>query len=99
MTRALAFLLALAAAARADLYPVPGLKAPVEILVDKWGVPHIYARNQDDLFLAQGWMAARDRLYQIDSWRRSGLGAWAEVLGPSAIPRDRLARLVRFRGD
>ena len=75
------------------------VQAPVDILVDKWGVPHIYAQNAHDLFYAQGWMAARDRLFQIDSWRRSGVGRWAEVLGPSAIPRDRFARLIRYRGD
>lgn len=76
-----------------------GLKQPVEVLIDKWGIPHIYAKSQDDLFFAQGWITARDRLFQIDSWRRSGMGHWAEVLGPSAIPRDRLARLIRYRGD
>jgi penicillin G amidase len=44
-------------------------------------------------------MAARDRLFQIDLWRRQGTGRLAEVLGPDAIPRDRIARLVRYRGD
>ena len=71
----------------------------VEVLRDRWGVPHIYARNADDLFYAQGYLAAKDRLFQIDLWRRAGTGKLAEVLGPAAIPRDRLARLVRFRGD
>lgn len=78
---------------------VAGLHQPAEILRDKWGVPHIYAQNSDDLFFAQGWMAAKDRLFQIDLWRRAGSGKLAEVMGPSAIPRDRIARLVRFRGD
>ena len=78
---------------------VPGLHEPVEILRDRWGVPHIYAKNSDDLFFAQGWITARDRLFQIDLWRRTGTGKLAEVLGPSAVPRDRIARLVRFRGD
>ncbi|MBI4877571.1 MAG: penicillin acylase family protein [Acidobacteria bacterium] len=73
--------------------------APVEVLRDRWGVPHIYAQSSDDLFFAQGYVTARDRLFQIDLWRRAGSGHLAEVLGPSAIPRDRLARLVRFRGD
>lgn len=71
----------------------------IEILRDRWGVPHIYASNTEDLFYAQGYFAARDRLFQLDLWRRTGTGQLAEVLGPSAIPRDRLARLVRFRGD
>jgi len=78
---------------------VAGLHQPVEILRDRWGVPHIYAHNTGDLFFAQGWMAAKDRLFQIDLWRRAGTGKLAEVLGPSAIARDRAARLVRFRGD
>lgn len=78
---------------------VAGLKQPVEILRDRWGVPHIYAKNSDDLFFAQGWIAAKDRLFQIDTWRRVGTGKLAEVLGPSMLPRDRMARLVRYRGD
>ncbi len=83
----------------AEEAPLPGLKQPVEILRDRWGVPHIYARNADDLFFAQGYMAARDRLWQIDLWRRVGTGKLAEILGPEAIPRDQLARVVRYRGD
>ena len=79
--------------------PATDLKAPVEILRDKWGVPHIYAQNADDLFFAQGWITAKDRLFQIDLWRRVGSGKLAEVLGPQAVPRDRIARLVRYRGD
>jgi penicillin amidase len=78
---------------------LPGLNKPVEILRDKWGVPHIYAQTQADLFFAQGWITAKDRLFQIDLWRRVGTGKLAEVLGPSALARDRIARLVRFRGD
>src|ERR1700722_15753289 len=75
------------------------LKAPVEILRDKWGIPHIYAQNSDDLFFAQGWITAKDRLFQIDLWRRAGSGKLAEVAGPSAVGRDRIARLLRYRGD
>jgi penicillin amidase len=97
--RQIAFLLFAGLAAAAESHRLPGLRAPVEILVDRWGVPHIYAQNATDLFFAQGWVAARDRLYQIDSWRRTGAGRWAEVLGPDAIPRDRFARLIRYRGD
>src|SRR5579863_9791576 len=77
----------------------PTVRDRVEILRDRWGVPHIYARNSDDLFYAQGWITAKDRLFQIDLWRRIGTGKLAEVVGPSAIPRDRIARLVRFRGN
>ena len=84
---------------QAQKVTVDGLSQPVEILRDRWGVPHIYARNTHDLFFAQGYITAKDRLWQIDLWRRIGTGKLAEVLGPSAIDRDRLARLVRFRGD
>ncbi len=85
--------------ASAEQVPLPGLKKPVEVLRDRWGIPHIYARNTEDLFFAQGYIAARDRLFQIDLWRRVGTGKLAEVLGPEALERDRLARAVRFRGD
>src|ERR1700751_2186522 len=78
---------------------LPTLRQPVEILIDRWGVPHIYARNEADLFFAQGFNAARDRLFQIDLWRRRGLGQLSEVLGPAHIERDRAARLFLYRGD
>ncbi len=78
---------------------VKGLKEPVEVIRDHWGVPHIYARNSDDLFFAQGYITAQDRLFQIDLWRRIGTGKLAEVLGPKYLKRDRLARLFRYRGD
>src|SRR5215471_1429136 len=78
---------------------VPGLEKQVEILRDRWGVPHIYAASQHDLFFAQGYIAATDRLFQIDLWRRAGTGKLAEILGPSAIARDKLARAVAFHGD
>ncbi len=75
------------------------LAQPVEVLRDKWGVAHIYAKTKKDLFFAQGFVAAQDRLYQMEIWRRSGTGELAEVFGPNFVGRDRLARLVRYRGD
>jgi penicillin amidase len=78
---------------------VPGLKQPVEVLRDKWGVAHIYAKDQHDLFFAQGFVAAQDRLFQMDLWRRVASGETAEVLGRKGLVRDRFARLVRYRGD
>src|SRR5256885_1589757 len=78
--------------------PLPGLHKPVEILRDRWGVPHIYAQTVDDLFFAQGYITAKDRLFQIDLWRRIGTGKLAEALGPSAVQRDKLARAGRWRG-
>src|SRR5499427_10081399 len=76
-----------------------GLQKPVKVLRDEWGIAHIYAETQDDLFFAQGLVAAQDRLWQMDLWRRVGEGKLAEVLGPAAIERDRFARLIRYRGD
>src|SRR6476469_864827 len=84
---------------KAEQVRVPGLEQPVEVLRDRWGVPHIYAKNTHDLFFAQGYVTATDRLWQIDMWRRVGTGKLAEVLGPSAIRRDQLARAVQYRGD
>src|SRR6202167_5950546 len=68
-----------------------GLKQPVDILIDHWGVPHIYAKNEADLFFAQGFNVARDRLFQIDLWRRHGLGELAEVFGPEFVKQDKAA--------
>src|SRR6266849_5868567 len=86
-------------AVAAETIALPGLREPVEILVDRWGVPHIYAKNEADLFFAQGFNAARDRLFQIDLWRRRGLGQLSEVFGPGFIEQDRAARLFLYRGD
>src|SRR5712692_1943175 len=76
-----------------------GLGKPVEVLRDTWGVPHIYAQSVPDLFFAQGFVAAEDRLFQMEMWRRTGAGELAEILGPAYLERDRFARLVRYRGD
>jgi penicillin G amidase len=78
---------------------VPGLRAAAEIRVDRWGVPHIYAKSEADLFFVQGFNAARDRLFQIDLWRRRGLGQLSEVFGPGFLEQDRAARLFLYRGD
>jgi penicillin amidase len=78
---------------------VAGLRAPVRVLRDRWGVPHIYARNQHDLFFAQGFVVAQDRLFQMELWKRTGQGRLAEVLGPAAVERDIYARLLQYRGD
>jgi len=78
---------------------VAGLDSAVEVRRDTWGVPHIYAKTQHDLFFAQGFVAAQDRLFQMDLWRRIGEGRLAEVLGPTYLARDRFARLLKYRGD
>ena len=77
---------------------VAGLRQPVEIIRDRWGVPHIYAQNSDDLFFAQGYVMAQDRLWEMEWWRRELEGRLAEVLGPEALARDRVARLLKYRG-
>lgn len=71
-----------------------GLRAPVEIIRDEWGVPHIYAANERDLFFAQGFVHAQDRLFQMDLNRRLGLGRMAEVTGPLGVPLDKFARYL-----
>ena len=77
---------------------VPGLTGNVEVIRDTWGVPHIYAQNMDDLFFAQGYVMAQDRLWQMEMWRREREGRMAEILGPQAVDRDRVARMLRYRG-
>jgi len=80
-------------------YVVAGLEKPAEIIVDEWGVPHIYANTHYDAFFVQGFNAARDRLWQIDIWRRRGLGQLSEILGEEYILQDRATRLFLYRGD
>jgi len=77
---------------------VPGLTGDVEVIRDTWGVPHIYASNMDDLFFAQGFVQAQDRLWQMDMYVRAGQGRLAEILGPEALEHDRAARLFKYRG-
>ncbi len=71
-----------------------GLQAPVEIIRDQWGVPHIYAAHENDLFFAQGFIHAQDRLFQMDLYRRLGLGRLAEVTGPLGVTLDKFARYM-----
>ena len=75
-----------------------GLQAPVEVLRDEWGIPHIYAQNDHDLFFAQGYVMAQDRLWQMEMWRRWHEGRLAEIYGPAALPYDQRTRLMMYRG-
>jgi penicillin amidase len=75
---------------------IPGLTAPVEVLRDHWGVPHIYARTNADLFCAQGYVHAQDRLWQMELQRRTGHGQLAEIFGPIALESDRYLRVLGF---
>lgn len=76
-----------------------GLQRPVEILRDRWGVAHLYAQTVPDLFFAQGFVAAQDRLWQMEIWRRVAEGRLAEVAGPDYVTRDTFARLLAYRGE
>lgn len=76
-----------------------GLQEPVEIIRDEWGINHIYAENQHDLFFAQGYAAAKDRLFQFEIWRRQASGTVAEILGERELQRDIGTRLFKYRGD
>jgi penicillin G amidase len=78
---------------------VSGLNQPVEIIRDHWGIAHIYAKNENDLFFAQGYNAARDRLFELEMWRRQATGTVAEILGPKELNRDIGNRLFQYRGD
>ena len=83
----------------AGSFEVAGLSAPVRIVRDTSGIPHIYAQNQHDLFFAQGLVQAQDRLFQMDLWRRSVQGRLSEVLGPNFVERDAMTRRLQYRGD
>ena len=73
---------------------IRGLHAPVKVLRDSWGVPHIYAEDEHDLFMAQGFVQAQDRLWQMESNRRLAAGRLSELIGPMTLPLDRLVRTL-----
>ena len=76
---------------------IAGLSAPVTIQRDTHGVPHIKAASLDDLILAQGYVTAQDRLWQMETLRRHAAGELAEILGASMIPHDRTQRTLQLR--
>lgn len=73
---------------------LPGLSAPVEVYRDSMGIPHIYASSEHDLLMAQGFVHAQDRFWQMEFQRRVGSGRLSEVLGEAALPQDRYIRTV-----
>lgn len=75
---------------------VDDLSAPVEIVRDRWGVPHIYAQTARDAFLAQGYVHAQDRLFQLEYSRLLARGSLAAALGPAALEADRWSRVIGF---
>ncbi|GBQ85890.1 penicillin acylase family protein [Gluconobacter albidus] len=87
------------ARAAAPLQGLAGLGQPVEILEDRWGVLHVRAQSIPDAYFADGYLIARDRLWELDFGHRQSLGRLAEVFGPAFVPSDTANRLVLFRGD
>ena len=82
-----------------ETWRIKGLSAEADILIDRWGIPHLRASNLNDLFFLQGFNAARDRLWQIDLWRKRGLGLLAADFGPGYLAQDYASRLFLYRGD
>lgn len=76
---------------------LPGLKAPVSVIRDDHGVPNIEAQNLEDLFFAQGFATAQDRLWSMDVYRRYAAGELAAALGPQYVERDIAQRTLGFR--
>ncbi|MBX7235467.1 MAG: penicillin acylase family protein [Caldilineales bacterium] len=73
---------------------LPGLQDTVTVIRDKRGVPHIYASNSHDLFMAQGFVHAQDRFWQMEFWRRIGQGRLSELFGESSLSQDRFLRTM-----
>lgn len=71
---------------------VPGLREEVNIYWDEYGIPHIYANNQDDLFFAQGYVHAQDRFWQMEFWRHIGQGRLSEIVGEATVESDMFIR-------
>jgi penicillin amidase len=76
---------------------ISGLQTPARVRTDADGIPHIDANNEHDLLLMQGWVHARDRLFQMDLMRRQASGTLAELLGPSRLPSDIQFRTIGLR--
>ncbi len=75
---------------------IPGLRERVEVLRDRWGVPHIYAKNLEDLFFAQGFVHGQDRFWQMELHRRLATGRMSELFGVEYLRIDRAVRTVGF---
>ena len=80
-------------------FSVSGTSAPASIRVDRWGIAHIMAETQADAFFAQGWNAARDRLWQIGLWRKRGLGLLSADFGPAYAATFVLAKTEQIVGE
>ena len=76
---------------------IPGLNEEVEVITDTWGVPHIYAETEKDLFIACGYIHANERMWQMDLSRRSGHGRLSELFGEALLERDKYVRVVGLK--
>ncbi|HUI73216.1 MAG TPA: penicillin acylase family protein, partial [Spirochaetia bacterium] len=76
---------------------VKGLQAGVQVLRDRYGVPHIRATSMHDLFFAQGYVTAQDRFWQMEFWRRIGSGRLSELFGKKTLGADIFLRTAGFR--
>lgn len=74
-----------------------GLNGPVDVYRDKLGIPHVYAASLHDLFMAQGYVQAQDRFWQMDFWRHIGSGRLSEMFGKSQVPTDSFLRTLGWR--
>ncbi len=86
-------------AAQTQTLALAGLHQPVRIVRDHFGIAHIYAKDEHDLFFAQGYNVASDRLFQLEIWRRQATGTVSEILGKKELQRDIGNRLFAYRGD
>jgi len=75
---------------------LPGLRKNVTVRRDCYGVPYLEAENEGDMFLAQGYITAADRLWQMDLLRRAARGEWAEIFGKAALEEDKRRRRFGF---
>ena len=80
-------------------HALTGLQEEVSVRRDTWGINHIEAKNEHDLFFVQGYLAAKDRLFQFELWRRKATGTTAALVGPAGLQSDIGARLLRYRKD
>ncbi|MEM7713775.1 MAG: penicillin acylase family protein [Cyanobacteria bacterium P01_A01_bin.68] len=76
---------------------IPGLEAEVKVLRDEWGIAQVYAASDHDLFLAQGYVTAQDRFWQMDFWRHIGSGRLSEMFGESQLEKDRFLRTMGWK--
>ena len=76
---------------------IPGLENEVKVQRDEWGIPQIYAASNHDLFLAQGYVHAQDRFWQMDFWRHIGTGQLSEMFGSSQLEKDRFLRTMGWK--